>query len=276
MIRKPITKKFEVFLVVASILAIIGFYGYLSHRQHLINPKDTTIPSYKQIFQAFYNADSPKASTLLKPDSSGKMWLVNDSYATGSRLFVGLGTGILLSFLIGLGMGVYLPLEAIFKVPITFMSKIPPTAMLAVYFVLFGTDFNMYVAMVALGIFPSLAMAIYGAARSDVSDHEVFKAYTLGASSFETVVEVVIRKILPRIIENIRLVIGPAMVFLIAAEWMMADVGFGYRLRIQSRLLNMNIVYVYLFLLACFGFGMDWVLVSTRRWLCRWFDLARN
>ena len=61
------------------------------------------------------------------------------------------------------------------------------------------------------------------------------------------------------------------MVFLIAAEYMLADEGFGYRLRMQSRLVNMNIVYLYLALLGVAGFAFDWILTRLRRWLCPWF-----
>jgi NitT/TauT family transport system permease protein len=61
------------------------------------------------------------------------------------------------------------------------------------------------------------------------------------------------------------------MVFLIAAEWSASDIGFGYRLRMQSRLLNMNVVYSYLIMLGIFGWLADYGLVRLRRWLCPWF-----
>ena len=143
--------------------------------------------------------------------------------------------------------------------------------MLAVYFVLFGIETQLYIAIIALGIAPTLAMSVYSAVNKDVTDHAIYKGYTLGASQMEIVYEVVYKQILPRIIQNIQLQIGPAMVFLIAAEWMMADTGFGYRLRIQSRLLNMNVVYLYLFTLGVAGFGMNWLLTIARRKCCPWF-----
>ena len=46
--------------------------------------------------------------------------------------------------------------------------------------------------------------------------------------------------VLPKLLEATRLMIGPAMVYLIAAEMLFGDVGFGYRIRIQSKLLNMG------------------------------------
>ena len=37
---------------------------------------------------------------------------------------------------------------------------------------------------------------------------------------------------------------------IVAAEMLVGDVGFGYRIRLQSKLLNMSVVYPYLALLA--------------------------
>ncbi len=253
--------------MVISIALLVGFYSYLSHRQHKVNPKDTTIPNFSQFVEG--------GKKLIGTDSAGENWLIKDSEATGVRLFWGLVIGISLSFFIGLGMGVHPPVEFLFKLPVSFLGKIPPTAMLAVYFVLFGTELKMYTAMIAFGITPALAMAIYGSVRDDVTDHAINKAYTLGASSFEVIWEVIVAQIFPRIIENIRLAIGPALVFLIAAEWATADVGFGYRLRIQSRLLNMNVVYSYLIILGIFGWIVDWALLTFRKWYCPWFDIRK-
>ncbi len=263
MIRQPIRKRTQIILGLASFCLLALLYAWLSHRQHTINPRDTTIPNLSQFVEAW--------KQLVTRDASGDIWLVVDCWATYYRLLIGLATGVLAAVVIGMLMGCFASAEAFFLPPLSFLAKIPPTAMLAVYFVLVGMELKMFVAMVALGIFPTLAQAIYQAAKKDVSDHAIYKAYTLGASHAETIWNVVFRQILPRILENVRLQIGPAMVFLIAAEWVAAHVGFGYRLRIQSRLLHMNVVYTYLVILGTTGFLMDWSLSVLRRKLCPWF-----
>jgi len=268
MIRKPISRTAEVFYMAISIVAIVGAYSFMSYRQHLTNELDTTIPNLRQFIVGW--------EKLIGADSAGNYWLIKDSMATGQRLFLGLLAGVITSFFIGVGMGVHPPIEFLFKIPISILGKIPATAMLAVYFVLFGTETKMYVAMIAGGITPGLTMAIYRATRTDVTDHAIYKAYTLGASSYEVIWEVVVKQILPRIIDSVSLCVGPALVFLIAAEWNTADVGFGYRLRIQSRLLNMNVVYTYLMVLGCFGFFVEWGFNLLRQKWCPWFDLDRN
>ena len=61
------------------------------------------------------------------------------------------------------------------------------------------------------------------------------------------------------------------MVFLIAAEYVVGDVGFGYRIRMQSRRLNYDVVYIYLIILGASGLTFDWLLNVIRRKLSPWF-----
>jgi NitT/TauT family transport system permease protein len=69
----------------------------------------------------------------------------------------------------------------------------------------------------------------------------------------------------------VRLQVGPAMVYLIAAEYAVGEIGFGFRLRMQQRLSDMSTVYIYLAILAAVGFLMDYSLTWLRRLLCPWF-----
>lgn len=267
MIRRPISSTTQWILQILSIAVIVGGYSFMSWRQHQINPSDKTIPTISQF------VDCWKTLIVQEPRNPIKLrkWLPNDLAASGTRLFLGLAGGVALSFFVGMGMGVHPPVEAFFRWPIKVLGSIPPTAMLAIYFVIFGIGLNMYVAMIALGIFPALSLSIYRACITDVSDHSIYKAYTLGADSFEVIMDVVFQQILPRIIEFVRIAVGPALIFLIAAEWSNADVGFGYQLKIQSRLSNMNVVYTYLAILALFSFGIDSLLFNLRRYCCPWF-----
>ncbi|MBT6102354.1 MAG: ABC transporter permease, partial [Verrucomicrobia bacterium] len=50
------------------------------------------------------------------------------------------------------------------------------------------------------------------------------------------------------------------------------DVGFGYRIRLQFKLTNMNVVYPYLVMLAFFGFALDYGLRFLRAKLCPWYQ----
>lgn len=263
MIRKKISTKRTCLLAIGTMIVLCLLYLWMSARQKAFNPKDTTLPNIPQFVEGI--------KTLTHADANGHVWIIEDLRATYTRHLSGMACGIALALTFGLLMGCFTSFEAAFKFPVACLAKIPPTAMIAVYFVLFGTDFEMYVAMIALGIFPVLTQTIYHAAQKDVRRDAIYKAYTLGATDAEVIWNVVLQQILPRFIEAIRMTVGPAMVFLIAAEWMMSDVGIGYRLRIQSRLLNMNIVYIYLAILCFTTYIMDWSLSILRQKLCPWF-----
>jgi NitT/TauT family transport system permease protein len=187
-------------------------------------------------------------------------------------LLVGLGVGILASVIVGVMMGAYRWIEAPLSPIVMFLSKIPPTGMMPIYFAIAGTDQRMFTSMVALGIFFGMTQAIYQAVRDNVTDEAINKAYTLGASESEVIYEVIWKQILPNVLDCIRAQIGPAMIFLIAAEMVVSDAGLGYQIRMQSRVLNMNIVFVYLFVLGMIGVIAEYSLLWLRRRICPWFD----
>jgi len=257
------TPSHKIALGATAIVALISAYTYLSHRQHRINPEDKTIPNWTQLREGLGKIAEVN-------HRSGDRWLVTDAQATGTRLFLGLGCGIASALLLGMLMGCLAPVEAFFYPPLALLAKLPPTAMLAVFFVLAGTETKMYVAMIAFGVLPTLAQTVFLAVK-DVPDESRYKAYTLGASHIEVIWNVVFRMVLPRLIDSIRLQIGPAMVYLIAAEMVVGDVGFGYRIRLQSKLLNMDVVYPYLAILAVFGFTMDSMLFRLQRLASPWY-----
>lgn len=261
-IRQPISTPTKYVLNAVGIILAITFYFCLSHVQHTKNPDNTTIPNWDQFVSGWH--------MLWATDTSGERWLTQDLYATFRRHLIGLVMAVSTSVFLGMLMGCFAWFEALLRPTIAFLSKIPPTAMLAVFFALVGTDEALYGSMIIFGISTTLIITILQSVKYDVPMNHIDKAYTLGYSNFEVIVRV-FRQILPRILEAVRLSIGPAMVFLIAAEWMMSDVGFGYRLRSQSRLLNMNVVYIYLCILGVTCYLMDASILLVRRKLCPWF-----
>jgi ABC-type nitrate/sulfonate/bicarbonate transport system permease component len=229
--------------------------------------RDLTIPTWHSLWrEGFVRATSPQGSFQRK-----EVWLFNDFKVTLLRLFTALGIGVLVSVLLGLLMGCTDPAEAFFMPPFAFLSKVPATAVLPIFFALVGVNFRMYVIIIVFGMLPTLAQSICQSVRKDVPEELIFKAYTLGASQIELVWNVIYRQVLPRILDAARLQIGPALVLLVAAEWMVAGEGIGYRLRLFYQRTDMTVVFVYVALLGAFGLAFDYLLIWTRRWLCPWF-----
>jgi NitT/TauT family transport system permease protein len=268
MIRRPIKRSTAIILGIVSLLLLLGSYTWMAHRQHQKNPDDTTIPTWAQIGKGV-------AQIFEVNKRSGERWIVVDTKATAKRYFLGIGIGAGCALFIGLAMGCFSQVEAFLQPPLSLLAQIPPTAALAVFFVLAGTGQKMYLYMIGFGILPALAQTVYLAVK-DFPEELLHKSYTLGASHLEVICSIILRQVLPRLIDALRLAIGPALVYLIAAEMVVGDVGFGYRIRLQSKLLNMSVVYPYLAFLAAFGFTMDFLLRRLQGKLCPWYLQGRG
>jgi NitT/TauT family transport system permease protein len=297
-IRKPISKLSRGVLLAASLLAMVLGYALLSHAKRVpnpsYNPADTsptaaprTVPNValpdaagfrdglRRVLMprdVFVEVPQPDGSVVREARKSFfGSWYWTDNVATWGRLFAGLSMGIAAGVVIGMLMGCYTPIEAMLRLPVDFLAKIPPTAMLAVFFVTVGTERELFWAMISFGILPTLIQSVYLGARKDVPQELIDKARTLGASQPDIVGSVILRQTLPVIIESARLCVGPAMVYLIAAEWLVASEGFGYRLRLQGRLNDMSVVYLYLVVLGAAGYAIDVALREVVRRACPWW-----
>ena len=94
---------------------------------------------------------------------------------------------------------------------------------------------------------------------------QLVKAQTLGASSWQLTLRVVLPQALPRLIDSLRLSMGPAWVFLISAEAIAADVGLGYRIFLVRRYLSMDIILPYVAWISLLAITTDLIL----QWISR-------
>ena len=93
----------------------------------------------------------------------------------------------------------------------------------------------------------------------------MIKAQTLGASTWQVAIRVVLPQILPRLIESVRLSLGPAFLFLISAEAIAADVGLGYRIFLVRRYLAMDVILPYVAWITLLSYVMDRLLETIAR-----------
>jgi NitT/TauT family transport system permease protein len=70
---------------------------------------------------------------------------------------------------------------------------------------------------------------------------------------------------MPRLIEALRLSLGPAFLFLISAEAIAADLGLGYRIFLVRRYLSMDVILPYVAWITLLAYLMDFALA----WLAR-------
>lgn len=269
MIREPASIKARIILFVASVIVFVGGYSYLSYRQHQKNPRDTTIPTYSQLKKGVHK--------IISNDNREEVrYIVIDSKATMIRFFSGMVVSVLLALVIGFAIGCFKHLEAFSNPILSLLAAIPPTAALAVFFVLLGTELPFFIAVISVGVVPAVSRTIV-LAIDEIPEELLFKTQTLRASPAEMIWNVIVKITLPKVLDTIRLQIYPAMVYLIAAEMVCGGVGWGYRIRISYRRLDMSVVYPCLLLIAMFSIGLDLFMKISNKRLCPWhFKLPKN
>ena len=76
---------------------------------------------------------------------------------------------------------------------------------------------------------------------------------------------------MPRLIDALRFALGPAWLFLIAAEAIAAEAGLGYRIFLVRRYLAMDVILPYVIWITLLAAAMDLGLAALRRTLFPWY-----
>ena len=129
---------------------------------------------------------------------------------------IGIGIAALLGLVLGVAIGAIPYLRATFGSFLVVLSMIPPLAILPILFIVFGLGELSKVVLIVIGVAPFITRDI--ANRVAELPHELMiKAQTLGASTWLLVARVILPQMGPRLIQSVRLMLGPAWLFLIAA-----------------------------------------------------------
>ncbi len=249
-----------------TLLAILPFafiiFGYIviADQRHEENPNDKVTPSIQQLVDGFYRAAT-------EPDRDGKIRLWVDTAASLRRLAIGVLLAAAVGILFGLHLGTMPFFEATFLRFVTFFDKIPALAMLPILFITLGLEETAKVALIFIGIVPTITLDTYLRAK-EIPQEQFVKAFTLGASDFEATYKVVLPQIFPKALDSVRLNLKGAWLFLIAAESIAATEGLGYRIFVVRRYLAMDIIIPYVIWIALLAFLMDFIL---RLWVKKGF-----
>jgi NitT/TauT family transport system permease protein len=147
---------------------------------------------------------------------------------------------------------------------------VPALALLPILFIALGLGEAAKIALVAIGVTPviirDLAMRV-----QELPREQIVKAETLGASSWQIAIRIVLPQILPRLIDSLRLALGPAWLFLIAAEAIAAESGLGFRIFLVRRYLAMDVILPYVLWITLLAAAMDLALVRLQGFAFPWF-----
>ena len=229
------------------------------------NPGDKLLPSLAAMGRMI------EVMAFTPDKRTGDYLLWTDTAASLLRLWAGLAIATLIALVLGLMNGVLPIVRAVLAPFVAFLSMVPPLALLPVLFIVLGLGEVSKIALIVIGVAPILTrdLALTAAA---LPREQIVKAETLSASSWLIAWRVVLPQIMPRLIDSLRLQLGPAFLFLIAAEAISAEGGLGYRIFLVRRYLSMDIIFPYVIWITLLAVAMDLALRLLRRRLYPWAE----
>lgn len=229
--------------------------GYLaaSDARLAIDASDKLMPG----LSAFYVQIS-RLTTRIDP-IAGQPLFWFDTWLSLARLLAGVGVSALIGLVCGVLIGFIPLLRATFEPLIFALSLIPPLAVLPILFIAFGLGETSKVVLIVFGIAPFIVRDIILLVTA-IPREQIIKAQTLGASTWQMILDVVLPQALPRLIESVRLSLGAAWLFVIAAEAITAEGGLGYRIFLVRRYLAMDVILPYVVWITLLAFLLDFGL----------------
>jgi NitT/TauT family transport system permease protein len=249
---------------------IVLVFAYLvgSHVRLAQNPSDKLLPTPATL------ASTLHAYAAEEDVRSGEVLLWLDTVASLKRIFLALALSASIGLALGLAIGAIPVVRAVLAPFIAALSMIPPLAVLPILFIVLGLGESAKIALMTFGIAPCIARDL-ALRASELPTEQLIKAQTLGASSLQLVTRVILPQMWPRLIDAVRLTLGSAWLYLIAAEAVASTEGLGFRIFLVRRYLAMDVILPYVIWITLLAFTMDWILKLLRSRAFRWAQMSR-
>lgn len=255
-------------LLLPFALLVLVYLSYSAQRLD-INPNDKLLPSPAQMTAAMDNL-------ALQPDRrTGDYLFWQDTASSLQRIAIGLGVAALVGLCLGVAAGAIPLFGATLSPLLAVLSMVPPLALLPILFIVFGLGELSKVVLIVIGITPIIARDLEQRAR-EIPQELLIKAQTLGANTWTLILRVILPQLLPRLLISLRLVLGSAWLFLIAAEAIAATDGLGYRIFLVRRYMAMDVILPYVAWITLLAWTMDFGLRGLTRLAFPWYEGAKS
>jgi len=257
----------------------IGLYFYAAQKRHQENPEDRIMPTVSQMFHGMTNASTnpaeddealPENASLRQRFFASMLW--KDTVAT-SRRFIYSILLLIPAVLLGMHMGLFPYVGVFFLRFILFFDKIVALSLLPILFIVFGIDELSKIMLIVIGVTPTIILDTFNLTKG-VPNEQIVKAFTLGASDFDVAYRVVMRQIMPGVLNSIRLNLKAVMLFLFAGEMIASTDGLAYRIALLRRHMGMDVIIPYVLWVALLLFLVDFAMRFANRRLHPWFQEA--
>jgi NitT/TauT family transport system permease protein len=240
----------------ASLLGVAGLLGLWAVLSYGGFTDPVFFPSPTAVWQAFWH--SLTDGRLLE-----HMW---------ASLIV-INVGFLLSSLVaiplGLMMGTFKIVLAMFEPIINFMRYLPVTAMIPLLILWVGIGIEQKITVIFIGtVFQQVVMVVDIVNR--VPNEWLNAANTLGATRAQIMTRVLIPAMLPGLMDMLRVTMGWAWTYLVVAELVGSSAGLGYMSMQAMRGLHADLIFVAILVIGALGIVTDQVFRVAKDVLLPW------
>lgn len=188
--------------------------------------------------------------------------------------FVGFAIAIAVGIPLGLLLGSFRRLGMVVDPLLSALYATPTVALVPLIILLFGIGINAKFVVVFLEAFVTLTVSTMTGARSPDRRH-LETAASFRASSWMRFTSVTLPSSVPFIVTGLRIGAGRAIVGVIVAEFIAANVGIGFYISLNGNLLNASRVMLGVLLIGVFGVFIGVVIGRIQRYFDRWRPAIR-
>lgn len=215
----------------------------------------------------FFPAPSTIFQTAYVMAQTWQFW--SDLGISLERIAIGFLMGGIPGVLLGLAMGLFQPVRAIFQPLIASLYPLPKIALLPLILLIFGLGEASKYVIVAIGVF--FLMVINSMAGVMNVPRIYFDvANNLKASRWKIYVTVALPGALPGIFTGLRICASVALLLLVAAEFVGANEGIGYRIWWAWSVFWVKNMYVGFAIIALLGFIQAYAVDFLARRFIPW------
>ena len=252
-VAEDIPKILSWVLMVFSIL--IPFVGWFIAAKYL-SIDSVFLPSPLDVGKAFINLWS-------------KGFLVEDVWASFSRVSVGFILSALVALPLGILMGAFASIRSLFEPIIAVVRYMPAPAFIPLLIIYLGIGEEPKIALIFIGTVFFNILMIMDAVKFVPKDL-IETTYTLGGRRWQVLAQVITPYIVPSIIDTFRINIATSWNLVVIAELVAASEGLGKRITLAQKFLKTDEIFACLIVLGLIGFCLDIFFRLLLRTTCKW------
>ena len=252
-IRSPLPQRLRTALMVIAPVLVLVFWFTLSYTDAV---SDDFLPSPTEVLrgtlQLFFDYD-----------------LGTSIWVSTKRILIAFSLAAGVAFPLGIAMGAFAPIEALFEPIMAPLRYMPISAFIPLLILWFGIDEAQKIAFLFLGVFVYLLPVVVTAIRA-VPEELIQTSLTLGASRWQIIRTVLIPSALPEIFDSFRVMNAIAWTYVILAEAVNPRQGLGYMVELARTHSKPSWSFAGLFVIGGIGLVTDLLIRLSSRLLFRW------